>query len=31
MNSSLTEHIQLVGVGDGAVLVLHHAGVVSPV
>lgn len=29
--SSLTQDVQLVGVGDGAVLVLHHAGVVAAV
>lgn len=27
----LTQDVQLVGVGDGAVLVLHHAGVVAAV
>lgn len=26
-----TEHVELVRVADGAVFVLHHAGVVSPV
>lgn len=31
VETALTEHVQLVGVGDGAVLVLHHAGVVAPV
>lgn len=29
--TSRTQDVQLVGVGDGAVLVLHHAGVVPPV
>lgn len=28
-NSALTDYIQLVGVVDAAVLVLHHAGVVA--
>lgn len=31
VETALTEHVQLVGVGDGAVLVLHHAGVVATV
>ena len=31
LGGALTEDVQLVGVGDGAVSVLHHTGVVPPV